>query len=350
MTVYGSMVRPLLFRLPADRAHDLAQAAFAWTLPWKLLGRQVESPRLATDLAGLRLENPIGLAPGFDKNGTLISSVDRLGFGYLVIGSITRHPRAGNPRPRMTRYPERLSLGNNLGLPSAGLDQVLRTLRSTPRPRAKIIASVTGFSADELLEAAQAVEPYVDAVELGLVCPNTTESHRMGELDIFTEVAEGVMRTKKKPVFVRLPPYHSEAERERTFALLDVCLRVGIEGVSTNGRSRVLDDRLPGGEGSISGRATFDDALRIVSDIARHAGGDITIRASGGIFSGDDAARMLEAGAHSVEVYSSLIYRGPGVATRMSRELVEVLERADLADVGALRSRSVAEPDTHPGD
>lgn len=324
MKWYQSLIRPGLFRLSPDVAHDLAQWAFRWEAPWRLLGRgsRIVDRRLERDLAGMTLDNPVGLAPGFDKNGLLVPSLDSLGFGYIVVGSVTCLPRQGNPRPRMARYPEQHALGNNLGLPSHGLQAVLRNLSSLPGRRAKLIVSVTGFSADELIDAAAAVEPFADAVELGLVCPNTTETERMAELEIFTNVVERVSANKRKPVFVRLPPHHDESEWRRARALLDVCLQTGVDGVSTNGRRRISDPQLPTGSGSISGQATFADALRIVSDVADYTGGRLAIRASGGIFTGQDAAEMLEAGATTIEVFTSLIYRGPLVSSLINRELL----------------------------
>jgi dihydroorotate dehydrogenase len=342
---YSRVIRPALFSLSPDRAHDLAQLGLRWSSPWTLVGRRswVEDARLRTDLAGLALENPVGLAPGFDKNGHLIPSLDKLGFGYLVIGSVTRAPRPGNPKPRLTRYPERRSLGNNLGLPSRGLDHVRRALASIGRPRGKVVVSVTGFSDEELLDAAAAVEPLVDAVELGLVCPNTTESQRMAGLEVFTRVSEVIARRKRKPVFIRLTPHHNDAERELTMAMLDVCIALGIDGVSINGRRRIADPKLPNGEGSISGRATFDDALRITRDVASHSGGRLAIRASGGIFTGDDAAAMLRAGATTVEVYTSLIYQGPSTARLLNHQLLEALDQMGLPDVDALRGAAGAQ-------
>jgi dihydroorotate dehydrogenase len=321
---YQSLIRPGLFLLSPDVAHDLAQAAFRWQTPWRLLGRKsrIRDSRLNRDLAGMTLDNPVGLAPGFDKNAVLVPSLDSLGFGYIVVGSVTRLPRQGNPRPRMARYPEQQALGNNLGLPSHGLEAVLKNLASLPERQAKLIVSVTGFTADELIDAAAAVEPFADAVELGLVCPNTTETERMAELEIFTTVVEKVSASKRKPVFVRLPPHHDDSEWQRARALLDVCLRTGVEGVSTNGRRRISDINLPTGSGSISGRATFADALRIVSDVADYTKGGLAIRASGGIFTGQQAAAMLAAGATTVEVYTSLIYRGPLVSSLINRELL----------------------------
>src|SRR5262245_45993042 len=107
MDVYARL-RPLLFRLPADRAHDLARLALRVPAAFRLLGRSARwrDPRLATDLAGIPLTNPVGLAPGFDKDGDLLPSLQHLGFGYVVIGSLTPEARAGNPRPRLVRFPD----------------------------------------------------------------------------------------------------------------------------------------------------------------------------------------------------------------------------------------------------
>jgi dihydroorotate dehydrogenase len=335
---YERLIRPVLFRLSPDSAHDLAQFAFRHPLPWKVLAsiRRRRDGEPPVELAGMTLDSPVGLAPGFDKNGDLVASLDTLGFGYLVVGSVTRHPRPGNPKPRMARYPDLASLGNNLGLPSRGLDDVVDTLAHLPRTRARTIVSVTGFTADELIEAAQRVEPHVDAVELGLVCPNTTESERMAELEIFTEVARAVAASRTKPVFVRIPPHHDDTEWERVRRLLDVSIELGLDGVGTNGRRRVTDPRLPTGHGSISGRATFPDALRIVRDIARHSEGKLAIRASGGVFTGQDAAAMLAAGATTVEIYSAFVYRGPG-APRLIRDELLVASATEID--GATRSQ-----------
>jgi dihydroorotate dehydrogenase len=312
--------------MPADSAHDLAQFALRRASLWKLLARMRRPADGAPSahLAGLELHSPVGLAPGFDKNGELVAGLDTLGFGYLVIGSVTRYPRHGNRRPRMVRYPELGSLGNNLGLPSHGLDRVVETLVRLPETRARLIVSVTGFTAAELIEAAARVEPHVDAVELGLVCPNTTESERMAELEVFTEVATQVAAARTKPVFVRIPPHHDEGEWLRAQALLDVCIEHGLDGVGTNGRRRIDDPRLPNGSGSISGRATFPDALRIVGDVARYSEGALAIRASGGVFTGSDAAAMLAAGATTVEIYSALVYRGPSAPRLIHDELLAI--------------------------
>jgi dihydroorotate dehydrogenase (fumarate)/dihydroorotate dehydrogenase len=337
--LYESLVRPLLFRLSADRAHDLARWSLRLPTPmWTALGASArrQDPRLATRLGDLRLANPFGLAPGFDKNAEMLPALSQLGFGYLVVGSITREPRSGNPFPRLVRYPERWSIANSMGLPNRGLSAAVRAL-SRPRPASwpPIIASVAGFTSDELVDAAAAVEPHVAAVEIGLVCPNTTETERLEELRIFSALAEGLARrVRHKPLFIKMPPHHSEVDRERIFRMLDVCLRVGIQGVSLSGTRPVVEPGLGMGRGSLAGRDVYEDSLRIVQDVVGYSRGQLVVRAAGGVFTGGQALRMLEAGAASVEMYSAFIYRGWGVAGDLKRELPPALAGRDLGSVG----------------
>jgi dihydroorotate dehydrogenase len=347
--LYESLVRPLLFRLSADRAHDLARGVLCSASPvWTVLGAPArrEDPRLATRLGDLWLANPFGLAPGLDKNAEMLPALSQLGFGYLVVGSITREPRFGNPFPRLVRYPERWSMANSMGLPNRGLADAQRALRR-PRPASwpPIVASVAGFTSEELVEAAAAVEPHVAAVEIGLVCPNTTETERMEELRIFSTLSEGLARRiRGKPLFIKLPPHHSDEDRERIFRMLDVCLRVGIHGVSLSGTRPVVEPGLGMGRGSLAGRDVYADSVRIVQDVVGYSRGRLVVRAAGGVFTGDQALRMLEAGADSVEVYSAFIYRGWGVAGDLKRELLRALRGQSLAGLRAVQA--AAAPDT----
>jgi dihydroorotate dehydrogenase len=340
MDLYARL-RPALFRLPADRAHDLARLALRVPAAFRMLGRSghVQDPRLATDLAGIPLANPVGLAPGFDKDGDLLPSLQHLGFGYLVIGSLTPEARAGNPRPRLVRYPDRLSVSNSMGLPNRGVDACVRRLEAKPIRHATVLASVAGFSVESILAGVAALEPLVAAVEVGLICPNTSESERLRELELVGELVAGLGRQCRKPVFVKLPPYHTPEDHARVLAMVDLCIGAGIDGVSVNGGRHVVEPRLAVGRGSLAGRDTFPDALRIVGDVAERATGRLVIRASGGVFTGADAARMLRAGATTVEVYTAFIFRGWGIAGLINRGLLEILDREGVGTVTQLRGQ-----------
>jgi dihydroorotate dehydrogenase len=343
MDWYNRLIRPLLFRLPAETAHDLIHRGLRSPLPARWVGRdsRFEDHRLNTDIAGIPLANPLGLAPGLDKNGESIEGFDQLGFGYLVVGSVTAEPRPGNPKPRMVRYPERLSIGNSLGLPSLGLAAVAEILGNIPATRAKLIVSVAGFSSEELVRGAERLAPLVDAVEIGLICPNTTESERMEEIAIFTDLARGLKREVAKPVFIKLPPHHDEAQREQVMKMLDVCMEHDIDGVSVSGGRTVPEGRLAAGSGSLNGKATYGDALRITGDVARHTGRGLDIKASGGVFNGQDAVAMLRAGATTVEIYTSLVYRGWRAVGSIKCGILDEIEARGLSDLRSLRGEAM---------
>src|SRR5262249_3448188 len=161
--------------------------------------------RLRTDLAGIPLSSPIGLAPGFDKDGDLLPALRHLGFGYVAIGSLTPEPRAGHPRPRLVRYPDRLSIANSIGPPNPGIGAAARRLQSCPVTGVPVIASVAGFSPESIVAGVATLEPHVAAVEVGLVCPNTSESERLRELELVGQLVTDLARHRQKPVFVKLP-------------------------------------------------------------------------------------------------------------------------------------------------
>jgi dihydroorotate dehydrogenase (fumarate)/dihydroorotate dehydrogenase len=337
MDLYEDALRQVLFRLSADTAHDLGKLALRSPLARIVADRGSIDERLRTDLAGLEVRNPIGLAPGFDKSGDLVPGLARLGFGFIGVGSITIEPRTGNPRPWLHRYPSRQSVANCMGMPNPGLDATIRIL-ARPRPSGTpVIAGVAGFNVDDLLTAAARIEPYVDAVEIGLVCRHTPETFDMAELPTFVAIAEGMARQKTKPAFAKLPPHHTPAERARTLSMVDVCLSGGFDGISLNGTRAILAPALSMGRGGLAGRATTDDALRILDDVAGRAGGRLAIKAAGGVFDGRDAFRFLEHGATAVELYSGFVYRGWAVARKIARELIAELDTRHLARVGDIQ-------------
>jgi dihydroorotate dehydrogenase len=345
-TAYRAVVRPLLFRLSPEQAHRFVLETMRWSWPYRLLegAWRVRDARLRVDLGGLAADNPVGLGPGIDKNGRAVGALARLGFGFVVIGSITREARPGNPRPRLARDVPREAIMNSLGLPSLGVDAAVRTLgrvRNLPVP---VIASVAGFSSEELVELAAAVEPVVDGIEIGLVCPNSTEAERMRELEMFEQVARGVVARRTKPTFVKLPSHHDPETAGNVREMVNRAADLGLDGLSVSGSRTIAIPGFPRDRGSIAGRPAFEDALRITRDVAAWAGGRLPIRSAGGIFDGAGAAAILAAGATAVEVYSAFVYRGPAVAAEINAGLLDELERAGVPSVAALTNAN-AEPE-----
>jgi len=337
LSIYKSMVRPLAFRLDPERAHALAH----WALPIlgplaRLRGDRVD-PRLATELAGLQLTSPVGLAPGFDKNALSFRPLMRLGFGYVQVGSILMQPRDGNVKPRLLRDVENESLLNALGSPSRGVDFAERNLRRGAGHNGVIVANVIGFDVEEGVELVRRLEPLVDAVEIGLRCPNVV-GRRTNTLDPenFEWMVREINQTRTKPLFVKLPSY-DHGEREARFELVRLMADLSVDAVTVPGSYARKDSRSPIGTFRISGPPIKERALAFVRDMYGLVGNRMAIKALGGISTGQDAFNAIAAGATCVELFTGAIYEGPMVARRINRELSELLERHDLASVAELR-------------
>ena len=330
---YRAIARPLFFALAPESSHRVAHALLGLPLPWERLGGADRDPSLRVNLAGIELANPVGLAAGFDKRGSRLGALGRLGFGYVVGGTFTRRHREGNPRPRIARYRRRASMTNAMGLPNPGADAAATTLRSTARSSPRF-ASIADEDVVDVLETHALLEPHVDAVELNASCPNVSWGRdRDNEQHLETLVRE-LGRRRSVPLFVKLPPFRSAVEREVVLALARIAQEGGADGLTCSNTLPVGDARLSTGAGGLSGRALFEGTLAIVEDVARETGGGLPINASGGIATAADALACLRAGATTVQVYTALIFEGPGVVGDLTSGLARALRRPSSTPAG----------------
>lgn len=323
MALYRKALRPLLFRLSPDRSHEWAQAALRWPAPWRALGAleglEVANPGLKTRYAGIDLANPVGLAAGFDKNGDLLAALSSLGFGFITIGSIMPEPRFGNPFPRLVRYPETGSMADAMGLPSKGLAYAVERLRRFSPRVVPVFANIGGFSADAIAAGVLATEPYVDAVEISLICPNVKPEGGFDEIALLRAVLAR-LEGRRKPVTVRIPNDTVRAP-ERLAALVETCLGGGVAGLKVGAGRPVPEPRLGTGQGTLHGRAIFTDALANVARTAALAAGRIPIKGNGGVASAADVVAMQRAGAVCVDLFSAFVYEGWTIARDINRGL-----------------------------
>jgi dihydroorotate dehydrogenase len=343
MGLYRAVARPLFYSLPPEAAHRLAQSILSLPLPWERIGGTPKDPALRTSLAEIELSNPVGLAAGFDKSCRHLDALGRLGFGYVIGGTITRDPRAGNAKPRIARYPRRGSMTNAMGLPNPGAEAVARTLSRTPRSGPRL-ASIADQDPGEVIATHAMLEAHVDGVELNASCPNVSWGRdRDNEAHLALLMRElGARRTR--PLFVKLPPFRSGAEREAVLALARIAQDGGADGLTCSNTRPVSDRHLSVGAGGLSGRELFPDTVRIVEAVRMATGGAIPINACGGVYSGADAFACLEAGATTVQVYTGLIEGGPRVVRDIVRGLSEALNSRSLA-----HATSPGQDDTRPG-
>lgn len=329
---YGSLARPLLFALPPETSHRVAHRVLGLPLPWRRLGHAVEDPRLRTTLAGLDLANPIGLAAGFDKTGERADALGRVGFGYVVVGTFTRRAREGNAKPRIARNVRQRSLVNAMGLPNPGAEIAARTLalgeRTAPR-----IASIADEDVADAAQTHALLEPHVDAIELNASCPNVSWGRDRDNEAHLGSILHELGTRRSTPLFVKLPPFRSDVERDVVLALADIAQRAGADALTVSNTMPVGERRLSVGSGGLSGRALLDGTLTNLREIRRSTGGAVPLNASGGIFTGEDALACIEAGATTVQVYTGLVFEGPGIVGGLTRALASALRsrRADLA-------------------
>jgi len=328
MSIYQSVLRPVLFKLSADRSHEIGRAALRWSAPWKVAsalgGLSRTYPELRTAFAGVALDSPVGLAAGFDKDGDLIEALSCLGFGFVSVGSIMPEPRYGNPFPRIVRWPEREAILDSMGVPSKGRAYAIERLKATRGRKVPVFANVGGFTSDTLADGVLAVRPYVDAVEISLMCPNVLAAgERFDELAMLRGLLDRVPDGRGS-LIVRVPNDTTSAH-DRFAELVEICVAAGIGGLKVGGGYATAEPRLGSGRGTVHGRVIFERALENVERAAGFAKGRIPIKGNGGISSAQDVLAMRRAGAVCVDLYSAFIYRGATIARDINRDLAKAL-------------------------
>ncbi len=324
----------LAHRLPPEPAHALA-LRLVRLLPARPLRPPAE---LRTRMGPLLLAHPVGLAAGFDKNAVAVGPLFRLGFSHLEIGTVTPRPQPGNPRPRLFRLPEDEALVNRLGFPGDGMVAVARRLE---RWRARGLPGPVGANVGPDRDSADPVADYralyrtlaplVDWVTVNVSSPNTPGLRDLQTAARLRPILEGIGEEAvrsgvERPLFVKLAP-DLEAATVAEIVALGEALGVSglILGNTTVARPPGLRSPLAREAGGLSGRPLAPLARRLLETAARSARGRLALVACGGILDAGEAWARLRAGAAAVQIYTALVYRGPGVVRAMVRGLAERL-------------------------
>ena len=315
---YDAFGRRLFFSIDPERSHRVALAMLGLPLPWSRIGQAVTDPRLATTVAGVPLTSPIGLAAGFDKACERFAPLGRLGFGYVVGGTVTLSPRRGNRKPRIARDPARRAIVNAMGLPNPGAAAVAAALARRPATCSRWV-SLADEELDDACAAFDLVAPFADAIELNASSPNAGWAHRADHVGALV----AAMRSRPDvSIVVKVPPFSDEVGRDGVLALVDAARDAGAHAITATNTLPVTDARMSTGRGGLSGGPLTAATPEIVRAIRDGIGGALPINACGGIFTVDDARACLDAGAATVQIYTGLIYEGPAIAGRIARGLV----------------------------
>ena len=346
-------MRPILFRLPAESAHEFALHSLSLALGSKTTRRIIErrlqsEPFGKLSRLGLEFSNPVGLAAGFDKNGTAAQALAALGFGFIEVGSVTSRPQPGNPRPRLFRLPDDRALINRAGFNNCGAAQLAENIR---RHRPDCIVGVNlGKSRNVAVEDAipdylasfDAVYDVADYLAVNVSSPNTPNLRELQRPDLLADLLKNLQRrndelarqtspAKPKPLLVKIAPDLTEAEidsivevamSERTAGIIATNTTVRREGLRTSQAEIAAC-----GEGGLSGAPLRGRANEVIALIYRMTRGKLPIIGVGGVFSAADAWEKICAGASLIQLYTGFIYEGPGVARRINEGLAEILRR-----------------------
>lgn len=345
-------VRSFLFRLGAEPAHHLSMGAarFAQTVNLSVVESmyQYGDGALGQTLWGLNFTNPVGLAAGFDKNAQLIRFWEALGFGFAEVGSVTARPAKGNKRPRAFRLPEDQAIINRMGLNNQGAQKISRRIQRGQKKRGIPLGINIAKTHDDTIVGEAAIEdfrrsfhllaPLADYVALNISCPNTADGRTFEEADGLDALLKVIFEERTAmhldvPVLIKLAPpltpkvvFDSQIED-----IMQVALAHGVHGfIATNtasDRQHLTTDeaRLERiGRGGLSGAPIFERSTQLVRYLYRRTEGKLPIIGVGGVASAEQAYAKLRAGASLVQLYTGLVYEGPGLVKAIKEGLVRL--------------------------
>jgi dihydroorotate dehydrogenase len=329
-----ALAQPILRLMSPEAAHR----ATIHGLRMGLGGRDVraDDPILAIERFGLKFANPVGLAAGFDKNAEVVGAMLELGFGFAEFGTVTPKAQPGNPKPRIFRLPAQQAVINRLGFNNEGLEAAAERAARLEYSRGIVGGNIgknkdqTDSVADYVAGAAR-LSPLVDYLTVNVSSPNTPGLRALQGREILTELLSAVQAARRKPVpvLVKIAPDLTDADLDDiVHAAHDSKIAGIIVSNTTIARPNDLPPELAKETGGLSGRPLFQPSTEMLRKAFRRSGGTIPLVGVGGIAGADDAYAKIQAGASLVQLYTALVYQGPGLVVRIKAGLAARL-RAD---------------------
>ena len=321
-----SLLRPLIFRLEPEQAHHTTLAMLKLAARFGLTAPVPPRSR-PTELMGLQLPNPVGLAAGLDKNGEYIDALAALGFGFIEIGTVTPRPQDGNPQPRLFRLPEQQAVVNRMGFNNHGIDAMIRNIENS---RFKGILGINigknavtpiENAADDYLICLGKAYAHASYITVNISSPNTKNLRALQGGDELSALLEALKNKQAQlaaahgkyvPLAVKIAPDLDEAQIDD---IAHVVKSVEMDGIiatnTTIDKSSLGSHLLASEQGGLSGLPVREKSNQVLKLLAERIDGKLPIIGVGGIMNGADAAEKIRLGASAVQVYSGLIYRGP---------------------------------------
>lgn len=334
-----SLTRPLIFRLEAEKAHNLALSALA-LLPAGTPA--APDPMLRCRIAGIDFPGPVGLAAGFDKDGLIAHKMHHFGFGFAEIGTLTPLPQSGNPRPRLFRLSDERAVINRMGFNNQGQIAASRRIASMRR-EGRVIGLNIGANKDstdriaDYVSGVRTMAPLADYLTINISSPNTPGLRTLQGREALNELLRAVTAARSAdvaaPIFLKVAPDLAPADID-DIARCVIDHRIDALIVSNTTISRPpMHSPLAGEAGGLSGAPLHDLALTRLRDFRAVLGPELPLIGAGGIATADQAYARIRAGASLVQLYSAMVFDGPGIAARINKGLKALLRRDGLSNI-----------------
>jgi len=338
-----SFLRPYIFTLDPEIAHDLAIKSLKFNLIPKSFFQVENEEMLSTELFKKKLKNPVGLAAGFDKSAEVYNSLFKLGFGFVEVGTITPKKQLGNPKPRIFRLEKDKAMINRLGFNNDGIEIVSERLRqSAPDEFLGINIGPnknTKNKISDFLKCFSELNKFASYITVNISSPNTEGLRNFHQEKLLSELLSKLLKLKKKqkitcPIVLKLSPDIKESEITN---VNEMVLKFKIDGLiltnTTNQNRATLLDKSKDEPGGLSGLPLQKLSLKFIKNFYKSSKGKIPIIGVGGVDSGQSAFEKIAAGATAVQLYTGMVYKGPGIVKDIKKELIEILKKEKIKNI-----------------
>ena len=338
-----SIFKPYIFSLDPEIAHDLAIKSLKFNvLPKSIFNVQGEE-QLETNLLNERIPNPIGLAAGFDKSAEVYNSLFKLGYGFVEVGTITPKRQLGNSKPRVFRLEKDRALINRLGFNNHGSEIVSKRI-SDNLPSGFLGINIgpnkdTKNKDEDYFICLSRLSSFAGYITINISSPNTEGLRNFHEKKALEKLLLGVNKIKKdknivKPLVVKISP---DIKDNEISSIIELILKHKIEGIivsnTTDSHREKLSDIQKNEKGGLSGQPLKDLSTKLIKKFYRETKGKIQIIGVGGVDTGHAAFEKICAGADAVQLYTGMVYKGPGVVKEMKKELITILKKEKLKNI-----------------
>ena len=330
-----SNLRSLIFKFDPETAHNLAIKSLKFNFVPNILDEDKNNPLFKTKLFNKNLDNPIGMAAGFDKNAEVYNSLFKLGFGFVEVGTITPLKQYGNPKPRVFRLVEDKALINRLGFNNLGAKNVVDRIKSNSQ--IGLLGINVGPNKDtknrlnDYVECLKTFHQVADYITINISSPNTEDLRSFHEQTKLNELLESIDKQKKIlsskiPIAVKVSPDINDQQINKiSEVLLDNNIEVIIVGNTSDSTRENLSNIQRHQKGGLSGKPIEEKSTKLINKFYKNLNGRIKIIGVGGVDSGESAYEKFLAGADYVQLYTGMVFRGPNIVNMIKKELKELL-------------------------